>query len=34
VIRRWSAAGKRKLVLQLLRGESLEAVLREIGHRR
>ena len=30
-IQRWSAARKREVVLRLLRGESLEAVSREIG---
>lgn len=31
VIQRWSAARKREIVLRLLRGESLDAVSREIG---
>ena len=31
VIQRWSAARKREVVLRLLRGESLDAVSREIG---
>jgi hypothetical protein len=30
-IQRWSAARKREVVLRLLRGESLDAVSREIG---
>ena len=30
-IQRWSAARKRDVVLQLLRGESIEAVSRQIG---
>ena len=31
VIQRWSAARKREVVIRLLRGESLDAVSREIG---
>ena len=31
VIQRWSAVRKREIVLRLLRGESLDAVSREIG---
>src|SRR4051794_41972385 len=31
VIQRWSAARKREIVIRLLRGESLDAVSREIG---
>src|SRR3954471_22263570 len=31
VIQRWSATRKREVVLRLLRGESLDAVSREIG---
>lgn len=31
VIQRWSAARKREVVLRLLRGESLDAISREIG---
>ena len=30
-IQRWSAARKREIVLRLLRGESLDAISREIG---
>jgi transposase-like protein len=31
IIQRWSAARKREIVIRLLRGESLDAVSREIG---
>ena len=31
VMRRWSAARKREIVLRLLRGESLDMISREIG---